>query len=234
LIRHGQAGPRDNYDQLSELGQLQARLLGEYLVAQKIELTAIYAGALNRQQQTARIASEQIAESNQSAPEIIVEEKWNEFSLATVYRGLASRLIAESVGFACDYEEMQAALMADPHTTRGAAGRCDRAVIEAWMQNRYPDYDGESWPDFRARVQSNLDRLAKHDSNDNIMIHTSATPIAIWVGTALGLPHEKILRLMAVLYNSSLTTIKIREEELLLLNFNMTPHLTDSSLITFR
>jgi hypothetical protein len=72
------------------------------------------------------------------------------------------------------------------------------------------------------------------DDNENIVIHTSATPIAIRVGTALGLTNEKAIRLMAVLYNSSVTTIKIRQEELPSLNFNMTPHLRDASLITFR
>jgi broad specificity phosphatase PhoE len=40
LIRHGQAGLRHNYDTLSDLGHTQARLLGEYLAAQKITFTA--------------------------------------------------------------------------------------------------------------------------------------------------------------------------------------------------
>jgi len=43
---------------------------------------------------------------------------------------------------------------------------------------------------------------------------------------------EDVLPMMAVLYNASLTTIIIRQEESLLLNFNMTPHPADSSLIT--
>ncbi len=53
LIRHGQAGLRHNYDTLSDLGHTQARLLGEYLAAQKIKFAAIYSGALTRQQETA-------------------------------------------------------------------------------------------------------------------------------------------------------------------------------------
>ena len=40
LIRHGQAGLRHNYDALSDLGRTQARLLGEYLAAQKIQFSA--------------------------------------------------------------------------------------------------------------------------------------------------------------------------------------------------
>ena len=45
LIRHAQAGSRDNYDVLSELGREQARLLGEHLSQHGIELDAVYAGA---------------------------------------------------------------------------------------------------------------------------------------------------------------------------------------------
>ena len=38
LIRHGQAGPRNDYDRLSDLGQRQAELLGAKLVAQRIRV----------------------------------------------------------------------------------------------------------------------------------------------------------------------------------------------------
>ena len=38
----------------------------------------------------------------------------------------------------------------------------------------------------------------------------------------------------ASLYNSSLTTMRLREQELTLFSFNCTPHLSDDSLRTFR
>ncbi|HEX8283391.1 MAG TPA: histidine phosphatase family protein [Pyrinomonadaceae bacterium] len=53
FIRHGQAGTRDEYDSLSDLGRRQARLLGDYLVSQGVEFARAYAGGLRRQQQTA-------------------------------------------------------------------------------------------------------------------------------------------------------------------------------------
>src|SRR5216683_5141868 len=55
LVRHGQAGTRDSYDSLSELGQRQSLLLGEYFLSQGIEFTAAYAGTMLRQQQTAAV-----------------------------------------------------------------------------------------------------------------------------------------------------------------------------------
>ncbi len=53
LVRHGQAGTREAYDSLSELGRRQARLLGEYFVSEGIQFAAAYSGALVRQQETA-------------------------------------------------------------------------------------------------------------------------------------------------------------------------------------
>jgi broad specificity phosphatase PhoE len=237
LFRHGQAGTRENYDLLSELGREQSRLLGRYLAERAVAFDAVYAGGLNRQRQTADLTLAALRAGERSrgtAPEVIVDERWNEFSLLAVYQGLAPRLVADSAEFARDYEQMRLDLAADPHTTRGAAGRCDRAVIEAWMGNHYPDYEGQLWEEFRAVARGGFRDLSARDPKDNVAIFTSVTPIAVWVGAALELPNEKILRLMAALYNSSWTTLKIREGELLLLSFNATPHLLDPSLITFR
>ncbi len=234
LIRHSQAGSRDNYDQLSDLGQLQSELLGGYLAERKISFDAIYAGSLHRHQQTAHIVTDHLLKTGREAPEIVTDPRWNEFRLASVYQALAPRMIAGSARFADYYQEMQAALIIDPHTTRGAAGWCDRVVIKAWMENRYPDYDGDSWEGFRSVALSSFEDLVNHGSNKTIAIFTSTTPIAIWVGSAFALANEKILRLMAVIYNSSITTIKMRQREPLVITFNTTPHLTDDSLMTFR
>ena len=69
LIRHGQAGSRDNYDVLSEPGQQQARSLGEHLLSQGVEFSTLIAGGMQRQLETARIAREALAafESTQRA-----------------------------------------------------------------------------------------------------------------------------------------------------------------------
>lgn len=233
LIRHGQAGTRDNYDLLSNLGQQQARYLGSHWATQSIALDAIYAGGLRRQQQTAQFFAEVLREYGQTIPDILVDEQWNEFSLAAVYRGLAARLCAEDMAFASDYAMMQDILRTEPHATGAAVGRCDRAVIQAWMESRYLDYEGESWITFRQRVECSLPTLLAR-AQQYVAVFTSATPIAIWTGLALGLTNEKILSLMGVLYNSGITVFKLREGELRLLSFNATSHLADPALRTFR
>ena len=231
FIRHGQAGPPDDYDRLSPLGERQASLLGAYFAAREISFETLLAGGLKRQQETARLVAAELASSSR---EVTTDERWNEFSLLQVYRELALRLREDSPEFARDLEEMTSAVKLDPHTTRGAAGRCDRAVIEAWMENRYPDATSETWDDFRGRVRSAWESLAGREPDERIAIFTSATPIAIGVGMSLSLSHQGILRLMAVLFNSSLTVIKLRQGEPLLISFNMTPHLHEPSMVTYR
>jgi len=225
LIRHAQAGTRDNYDVLSELGREQARLLGEHLTEQGVELGAVYAGGMQRQRDTAEIACEVMASRGVTVPDVKTDERWNEFSLISVYRAIAQRMIDETPEFGRDYREMQDAIRRDPHTTGGATGRCDAAVVRAWMAARYDDYEGEPWSAFRERIQACGARMTANDSNKAVAVFTSATPVAILAGAALGLSDEKLLSILGVIYNSGITVLRSREDDLRLFTFNSTPHL---------
>jgi broad specificity phosphatase PhoE len=234
FIRHAQAGSRDNYDVLSELGAEQSRKLGEFLAGQGIELGAAYSGGMRRQRETAEIACDAIARAGRNAPEVMADERWNEFSLISVYRAIARRMMKDDSVFARDIEEMQQAIARDPHTTGGAVGRCDQAVIRAWMEDRYSDYEGESWASFRSRITTcSTDLCSNHNSEKAIAIFTSATPIAIIAGAALGLSDEKLLSILGVIYNTSVSLMRARGGELRLFTFNSTPHLGVSQR-TFR
>lgn len=233
LIRHAQAGTRTNYDVLSDVGQEQARLLGAHLAAQGVALKAIYAGSLRRQQHTAEIAGLELARAGIGVPDLEIDTRWDEFSLASVYTSIARRLMEDSAEFARDVEEMQEALRTDPRSTRGATGRCDLAVIRAWMDNRYPDCEGENWAAFRDRVSGCLKDLTGNPADESIAIFTSATPIAIMTAAALELSQEKLISVLGVIYNSSITAMRPHTEGLRLFTFNATPHLPED-LMTLR
>jgi broad specificity phosphatase PhoE len=228
LIRHAQAGSRDKYDVLSDLGREQARLLGEHLSHEGIELDAVYAGGMQRQRHTAGIACEVMAGNGVAVPEVTTDERWNEFSLISVYRAIAQRMTEEDPEFARDYREMQDAIRRDPHTTGGATGRCDGAVVRAWMEARYEEYKGESWSAFQERIQACGLGLSNGDTNKAIAVFTSATPVAILAAAALELNHEKLLSILGVIYNSGITILRSREGGLRLFTFNSTPHLEPS------
>ena len=233
LIRHGQAGSRDNYDVLSELGQAQAGLLGAHLATRELEVSAVYSGTMARQAHTAEIVCGEIRKSGVHVPQPTPDEKWNEISLAAMYRAMAPRMRAEDTEFDRDLNEMQLMIREDPHSVRGATGRCDAAVMRAWMADRYPDFEGESWTAFRSRIKERLGALTHNGHDKAVLVFTSATPIATLAGHALDLDDERVLRLAGVIYNTSITVIGARAEDTRLITFNSAPHLSDSNK-TFR
>lgn len=222
LIRHGQAGTRDNYDTLSEVGEGQARLLGEHFAAQNVEFAALVSGSLRRQRRTAELTREAMGRAGARLPEVLVDERWNEFSLLSVYKAIARRLMKDDEQFARDVVEMQEAIRLDPHTTAGATGRCDQAVIRAWMENRYPELAGEeSWDSFQSRIHSCKDTFNGHEQS--VAVFTSATPIAIYTGAALGLTNEKLISVLGVIYNTSVTVMRAKKRRGAALHLQLGP-----------
>jgi broad specificity phosphatase PhoE len=233
FIRHGQAGPRDNYDVLSDLGRSQARLLGEHLASHGVELEAVYSGTLRRQRQTAEIVCDAFTRAGRAIPDVVGDERWDEFNLLSVYRSIAHRLMEENAEFARDVEEMQEAVRKDPHTTSGATGRCDAAVVRAWIENRYEDFEGETWASFRGRINECAAQFHALKNEKSIAIFTSATPIAILTGASLGLADDKLLDMLGVIYNTGVTVMRARGDQLRLFTFNSATHL-HPSMRTFR
>jgi broad specificity phosphatase PhoE len=109
---------------------------------------------------------------------------------------------------------------------------CDTKVVEAWLAGRYP-YGGETWEQFRERVAAC--RLKMPDARqENILVVTSATPLAIWTGLSLEIFDERIMRLAGAVYNASYTILRLRKEQLRLFTFNAVPHLAALGLCTHR
>ena len=247
LVRHGQAGTRDAYDSLSELGERQARLLGEHFISQGIRFSSAYAGALTRQQQTAEQIRAAYADAGVFLPPLTVDSGWDEFDRGRVYRQIAPLVAVEDPKFLREYDEMRQQV----RVSQGAHGArihrrwmpCDTKVVEAWLAGRYP-YGGETWDQFRERVAAcRLKMLDTHENNgrqendarrENILVVTSATPLAIWTGLSLEISDERIMRLAGAVYNASYTILRLRKEQLRLFTFNAVPHLAAPGLRTHR
>jgi broad specificity phosphatase PhoE len=237
LVRHGQAGTRDSYDLLSELGRRQSQLLGEYFVSQGIEFTAAYAGAMLRQQQTAAEVSTAYTKAAISFPEIIIDSQWNEFDLANVYREIGPLLCAADPEFRSEYEELQRQVRQSAGAHEAQVHRrwrpCDTKIVEAWIAGRFP-YSGETWKQFCERVAACRLKLGAAPREANILAFTSATPTAILTGLALDLTDGRVRQLAGVLYNASYTVLRQRGERLQLFQFNAVPHLGSPELRTHR
>ncbi len=232
LIRHAQAGPRNQYDRLSDLGCEQARCLGAYLASEPVNFEAVYCGGLERQQRTAEAVAESYRERGVPFPEVQYDPRWDEFDLGDVYRALAEPLIRDDAEFEREFAEMMRLIDDENHALHRNHNYCDIAVIRAWVAQRYP-YEGESWEAFRLRVSEPLSTLTRHESGKKVAVFTSATPISLWVGRALGLDDQNIWRLAGVAYNTGITTMRVSAEECRLFTFNGVPHL-DERMRTFR
>lgn len=229
LVRHGQAGTRENYDSLSDLGREQARLLGKHFAAQGIRFDAVYSGTLARQRAT---AEEALPEA-----QVISDPGWNEFDLAHVYTEFAPHLAASDADFRREYEEMQFALVSSKGEHAAPVHRrwndCDKKIVRAWIEGRY-EYSGESWAVFIARVHSALDRLVMARHQGNAIVFTSATPIGVCAARTIELQDARAMWLAGVLFNASFSTLRIRESEIRLFSYNNSPHLESPALRTFR
>jgi broad specificity phosphatase PhoE len=237
LVRHGQAGTRDAYDSLSELGERQARLLGEHFISQGIRFASAYAGALTRQQQTAEQIRAVHADAGVGFPTVRVDSGWDEFDLGRVYREIAPLLAAEDPEFLHEYDEMRHQV----RVSQGAHGArihrkwmpCDTKVVEAWLSGRYP-YSGETWDQFRQRVATCRLKIGDAQRRENVLVVTSATPVAIWSGLSLEISDELVMRLAGAVYNASYTIMRLRGGQLRLFTFNAVPHLAAPGLFTHR
>lgn len=235
LVRHGQAGTRAAYDSLSELGKRQARLLGEHFVSQGIQFASACVGALSRQQQTATEIGAAYADAGISFPAVSVDPAWDEFDLSRVYREIAPRLSAEDSEFRREYEEMREQVRISEGAHAARIHRkwlpCDTKLVEAWIGGRYP-YSGETWNQFRERVAACRSKIS--DARENIVIVTSATPVAICTGLSLEISDVGVMRLAGAVYNASYTILRLRKEQLRLFTFNAVPHLSADGLRTHR
>jgi len=233
LVRHAQAGPRHKYDTLSPLGLEQAQWLAQYLVSRGIRFQAVYSGALERQKLTALAVERAYRRAGLELPAIVYDPRWDEFDLADVYQSLSTPLRQDDPRFRREYDQMLPLLDDEEHPVHRNHSYCDIAVIRAWIEQRYP-YRGESWTQFRSRILEPLATLSQHNSGEKIAIFTSATPISIWVGRALGLNDQHVWRLAGVTFNSGITTLRVSQGDLRLFTFNGVPHLSDESLQSFR
>ena len=226
LIRHGQAGSRLAYDDLSEIGHEQARALGQWFAGRGVRFDAIVTGGLNRQRMTAR----GILAAMDAPHEVVIDERWSEFDLDQVYAGIGPLLAREDERFRLDYEQLQREVI-DPASSAHRHWRhCDVMVVRAWIEARF-EFAGESFADFCSRVREALLALP---SDGNVAVITSATPIAVSAGVALDLAPRRVMQLAGAQRNTGFSEMDLRPGDPRLVSFNNVPHLRDTRLKTLR
>ena len=198
LVRHAQARPFEKVaDRLSETGERQAILLGEYWRQRGIAFDEVYCGTMQRHTRTAELAGLARFESLQ---------EFNEYDADGILR-------ACGCGRAADNRELQQ--MFDAAMPRWMEGALQAPELESFTQFRERVLSG-----FRRIVEA--DRPSRR-----IVVFTSGGPIGVAVQTVLKAPENMAIELNWRIRNCSLTEFLFTRGRTSLDVFNATPHLSD-------
>src|SRR5690606_19082753 len=108
-------------------------------------------------------------------------------------------------------------------------------VAEHWQGGKVKSDTLEHWDGFQQRVSSAIrDILSGRHGGKHVAIFTSGGPVALAVQLALGIASDKALELVWRVRNCSITEFIYTEGRMTLSTFNMTPHLDEERLITYR
>ncbi len=234
LVRHGQASFLErNYDKLSQKGELQSRILGEYWAGLKLKFDRVYSGPRVRQRETAKLAGEAYKAAGLAWPEPMVLESFNEFQAETVME----RCLPELIETDPEIQRMNQAFK--NATTRPEQfktfQRMFEVVIGRWAEGQLPLENIEPWPEFCSRVQQALAELtANGNGGEQIAIFSSGGPVGVAMQRALGLATEATLKTAWMVRNCAFNEFLFSPGRFTLSSYNATPHFTDPELITYR
>jgi broad specificity phosphatase PhoE len=234
LVRHAQASfLSQNYDQLSELGETQSRLLGEYWVRHRVLFDRLCTGPAMRHQKTAQIVGETYGRNGLNSPEPVILREINEFHGEAVLSQSLPQLLKHDARIRGLHDALQNS--STDTEKRANFQRLFEAVISMWAHGEIAPKNVETWQEFCARVDRGLTAaLANGRKGEVVGIFTSGGPLSVVVQRALHLSAQDTLRIAWMARNCSFSEFLFSGDRLTLSSFNSFPHLDDDSLLTYR
>jgi broad specificity phosphatase PhoE len=206
VVRHAQARPFEkNSDCLSELGERQARALGEHWSRTGVRFDEVWCGSLTRHCQTAALAID-------GQPRIAAE--FDEYDAEGILRGYPPP---------------------SSFPDNRAFQKVFEAAMEKWIdgESHIDANQGESFAAFHGRVLRGLGAIREGASNRRVLLFTSGGPIGVLVQTALGAPERSFADVNWRVRNCSISEFVFSKERLSLDSFNSVAHF-EAGLVTFR
>jgi len=215
LIRHGQASAgTDDYDRLSELGQTQAAMLGDWWSQQGFSPDASAHGSLLRQRDTARLALQSLTKEHSPKEHPGLNEYDHD-------------VVDSTFGFGAKSDDPET-LTFDDYL----------AIMQRWQkgESSKSDHKAEPWQDFYYRGWQSVQELHGVASDKKSHVYfTSGGVIASIVSVILNLDFVHTIDAIWRIRNTSITTLHFDGTRARLIDFNTVPHLQvhhDPSLIT--
>jgi broad specificity phosphatase PhoE len=206
LVRHAQAsfGSQD-YDQLSPLGEQQARWLGAYFAERAIRFERVVCGTQRRHRQSA----ERILEGMASDQLLEFDAGLNEFDFAALHQAAGGEQVVADADLA--------------QQRRAFFGRL-KSALQLWTQDQLPGQVPESWAQFQQRVRGALQAL-QATMQGPLLIVSSGGPMGTLVQQILGAPDPAAIELNLQIHNTGFCQLYFNAQTLRLGSFNAIPHL---------
>jgi broad specificity phosphatase PhoE len=233
VVRHGQASLlTEDYDRLSDVGQLQATRLGEHWAASNVRADVVFSGPAKRQRDTASLVAEVMRAAGEPWPEVEVVPEIDEHDAFDMVTKAMPRLrsdpgvapLQEAVASASTREERSKAFQ-----------RLFELLMARWLTGELVLDDVESWPAFRDRVERGVRRMIEGAvGGRRVVAFTSVGPIAVMLRLALQTTDHRSFETAWRLRNASITSFAFSRGRFTLDAFNTLPHLPDPIDWTFR
>lgn len=221
LARHGQASfGQENYDQLSELGSKQARLLGQHYARTNRQIDAVFSGSLVRQKDSAQHFLSTYQSSvgtdkaimDPSAHDSFIIEAFNEFNHKDVF-------IKSNPAFSSP--AAIATELAKFDKPKERLGELFHLAMQRWHAGDNDEDYIESWSQFNIRAQSALQELQHRVAQLNlsqdypsktdrtVLVFTSGGVIAAITANLLQQGSQTAYQINKSLINTGVTAITL-------------------------
>jgi len=234
LVRHGQASfLTEDYDRLSEVGEQQSRLLGEWLVRHHVKIDFAYAGPRKRQQDTGAVVAEVYNAHGMDHPAMEIVEDLDECHTDLHMARYVPELGEEFPHLLDLTNEFE---QAESHgDKRKTFQNMFDAIMRLYIHERFVLTGLEAWGDFLNRVSRAVDYMTLDAPRASTVIaYTSGGTIAAANHKVLQTPPDPTLEFMWQGRNSAMTEYMFSGSRMSLVCFNTIPHLDDPRLWTHR
>lgn len=208
FVRHGQASfGSDNYDQLSEKGHLQARLLGEYFASQQMQFDHILTGDMVRHRETA----EGICVGMGIEPSgFQVFAELNEFDFHSILHAFLA-------------QHPEQALPEKP-AVADFFKRLKQGIV-LWSEGELEGELPETWAEFEQRILTAREHIMSNFKGSRVLAVSSGGAIAMLVRQLLEAPSKTMVELNLQTRNTGLIHCVFNQRAMRLAGFNAVPHL---------
>jgi len=234
LVRHAQASFfAENYDQLSLLGETQARLLGEALVQWGEEFDEVFVGPAVRHKHTAKLVGDAYRAAGRRWPQPVVLNGLDEHAADLLLQKFAEEphtCPAELRELAAQYRAAK-----EPAAIQKSFQKLFEATVHCWIDQKVDLEAVGTWDAYRDRVYAAMRQMTTDRSaGAKILAVGSTGSITLALQFALQTSDRTSLQLGWRLRNCALSRFIFSGERITLDTFNNLAHFDDPNLVTFR